>query len=145
VVVHDGITHDVAWLLAITRERASLHILLLNAQYNLRCIYGYPSILFLTLPCAMSLTLLDVRAPLAHVVNEYIETSKKSAQDGHIFRLFSPARLALLVLEIAYVLFQNLIVLAFAPPPPKSDEPLKNPRGRVAVIGAGLTGVSSAA
>ncbi|EIN10544.1 FAD/NAD(P)-binding domain-containing protein [Punctularia strigosozonata HHB-11173 SS5] len=44
-----------------------------------------------------------------------------------------------------YILIQRIIVAIFKPTPPKSADPLPNPRGRVAVIGAGLTGVSSAA
>ncbi|PYH88888.1 flavin-binding monooxygenase-like protein [Aspergillus ellipticus CBS 707.79] len=47
---------------------------------------------------------------------------------------------------IFYLLFQNLIIWVFAPNPPKpSDVSNGLPKRRVAVIGAGLTGVSAAA
>ena len=47
-----------------------------------------------------------------------------------------------------YQILQNIIVWIFKPmPPPETlaNGKLKNPYGRIAVIGAGLTGVSSAA
>ncbi|KAJ7074049.1 FAD/NAD(P)-binding domain-containing protein [Mycena amicta] len=47
--------------------------------------------------------------------------------------------------RVCYILVQHILVAIFKPPPPNSADPLPNPYGRVAVIGAGLTGVSSAA
>ena len=52
------------------------------------------------------------------------------------------------ILSVVYQILQNIIVWIFKPmPPPETlaNGKLKNPYGRIAVIGAGLTGVSSAA
>ncbi|KZT31858.1 FAD/NAD(P)-binding domain-containing protein [Sistotremastrum suecicum HHB10207 ss-3] len=48
------------------------------------------------------------------------------------------------IIEIYYRLIQEVIIAAFKPKPP-SDGRLEKPFGKIAVIGAGLTGVSSAA
>ncbi|KZV80618.1 FAD/NAD(P)-binding domain-containing protein, partial [Exidia glandulosa HHB12029] len=56
-----------------------------------------------------------------------------------------PSRVFEDVLDAFYYLVQFLIIFLFKPTPPRSYQPLTNPRGRIAVIGAGLTGVSSAA
>jgi NADPH-dependent 2,4-dienoyl-CoA reductase/sulfur reductase-like enzyme len=50
------------------------------------------------------------------------------------------------VFVAVYVLVQRLLALVFAtgpPPPPEQNAPLRRPR--IAIIGSGLTGVSSAA
>ena len=75
----------------------------------------------------------------------------------------SPSYWFTLVFNFFYVLVQRVIIWLFKPvsprlivcayiasshaiqPPPPSPEYPKNPKGRIAVIGAGLTGVSSAA
>ncbi|KAG0145744.1 hypothetical protein CROQUDRAFT_723246 [Cronartium quercuum f. sp. fusiforme G11] len=49
------------------------------------------------------------------------------------------------LLQIFYSLFQFIITLIFAPQAPKAKSPLEKPLGRIAIIGAGVTGVSSAA
>ncbi|KAJ6531194.1 FAD/NAD-P-binding domain-containing protein [Mycena capillaripes] len=49
------------------------------------------------------------------------------------------------VWRVCYVLVQYMLIAIFKAPPPKSPDEPRNPYGRVAVIGAGLTGVSSAA
>ncbi|KAJ7633034.1 FAD/NAD(P)-binding domain-containing protein [Roridomyces roridus] len=49
------------------------------------------------------------------------------------------------VWRVCYIFVQHLIILLYKPPPPTHPEEPRNPYGRVAVIGAGLTGVSSAA
>lgn len=50
------------------------------------------------------------------------------------------------VFSFVYVIFQALLNWIFAPAPPPPTSPASNlPKKRVAVIGAGLTGVSSAA
>lgn len=50
------------------------------------------------------------------------------------------------VFSFAYVVFQTLINWIFAPAPPPPKSPATSlPIKRIAVIGAGLTGVSSAA
>ncbi|GJE98462.1 FAD/NAD(P)-binding domain-containing protein [Phanerochaete sordida] len=54
-----------------------------------------------------------------------------------------PKRVAGVVLCTLYELAQLPVIWAFKPPRPPKE--LKNPRARIAVIGAGLTGVSSAA
>ncbi|KAI0759240.1 FAD/NAD-P-binding domain-containing protein [Trametes elegans] len=57
----------------------------------------------------------------------------------------SPAHWVSSIFNLIYVLVQHIIIWLFKPPPPPGPEYPKNPKGRVAVIGAGLTGVSSAA
>ncbi|KIP08184.1 hypothetical protein PHLGIDRAFT_127213 [Phlebiopsis gigantea 11061_1 CR5-6] len=54
-----------------------------------------------------------------------------------------PKRIWTFVLDLLYFLAQLPIIWAFKPPRPPKE--LKNNRGRIAIIGAGLTGVSSAA
>ncbi|KAJ7024288.1 FAD/NAD(P)-binding domain-containing protein [Mycena alexandri] len=49
------------------------------------------------------------------------------------------------VWRVCYILVQYIIIAIFKAPPPKSPDEPRNPYGRVAVIGSGLTGVSSAA
>lgn len=50
------------------------------------------------------------------------------------------------IFSFAYVVFQTLLNYVFSPvPPPPSAAATSLPQKRVAVIGAGLTGVSSAA
>ncbi|RDX45747.1 FAD/NAD-P-binding domain-containing protein [Lentinus brumalis] len=60
-------------------------------------------------------------------------------------RYISPSYWSALVFNFFYVLVQHVIIWLFKPPPPPSPECPRNPKGRIAVIGAGLTGVSSAA
>ncbi|KAI9058979.1 FAD/NAD-P-binding domain-containing protein [Trametes sanguinea] len=57
----------------------------------------------------------------------------------------SPSYWAESLFDFFYVLVQHIIIWLFKPPPPPGPEYPKNPKGRIAVIGAGLTGVSSAA
>lgn len=50
------------------------------------------------------------------------------------------------VFTILYISLQNLLISIFSPsPPPPASTAANVPKKRVAVIGAGLTGVSSAA
>jgi hypothetical protein len=52
----------------------------------------------------------------------------------------------LVVFSLVYMLFQNILTWIFSPaPPPPASTANGLPKKRVAVIGAGLTGVSSAA
>ncbi|TFY78192.1 hypothetical protein EWM64_g5819 [Hericium alpestre] len=74
----------------------------------------------------------------------YFDESKDFARHGQVLRLLSPKRALYLALIIAYVLIQAVFILLFKPAPPK-DEKLRRPFGRIAVVGAGLTGISSAA
>lgn len=105
----------------------------------------------------------DIITPLDRATNSYLESSKQYAKRFSLFHLLSPFRFAQFILQIGYVFLQLIIVLLYKPvsfvvehqkdylklphyqPPPKVTGPLKNPRGRIAVIGAGLTGISSAA
>ena len=105
---------------------------------------------------------------IRQVTQEYIATSEKYARQKNIFALFSLIRFFALIWDYFYILGQLPIVWLFKAvsthprpwsdfldadclyivifqPPPKTTEELEKPRGRVAVIGAGLTGVSSAA
>ncbi|KAH9475341.1 putative monooxygenase y4iD [Psilocybe cubensis] len=47
--------------------------------------------------------------------------------------------------RISYILTQLVIVYLFKAPPPKRSDSISKPHGRIAVIGAGVTGISSAA
>ncbi|KIM26442.1 hypothetical protein M408DRAFT_330606 [Serendipita vermifera MAFF 305830] len=58
--------------------------------------------------------------------------------------IWTPWDLVRWSIALIYGLIQRVIVLLYKPYPPKSPE-LPNPYGRIAVIGAGLTGISSAA
>jgi hypothetical protein len=52
----------------------------------------------------------------------------------------------LMVFSLFYMLFQSILIWVFSPaPPPPASTANGLPKKRVAVIGAGLTGVSSAA
>jgi len=93
----------------------------------------------------------------------FLEQSKGLLKSGKVFSLLNPIRIWQYVLNIFYVLVQSVIIWSFKPvrlllvnfphfiellspqKPPPSEKPLENPRGRIAVIGAGITGVSSAA
>ncbi|KAH9934002.1 FAD/NAD-P-binding domain-containing protein [Epithele typhae] len=57
----------------------------------------------------------------------------------------SPLCLLEQVFDLCYPSIQRVVFKLFKPPPPPGPDYLKNPKGRIAVIGAGLTGVSSAA
>jgi len=97
------------------------------------------------LPLATMHGAIDIRAPIGRCIGSYVAKTKYYASNGSILHFVSPFRFIQLLLEILYVLFQNILVVLFAPPPPKSLKGLKKPRGRIAVVGAGLTGISSAA
>ncbi|EJF62066.1 FAD/NAD(P)-binding domain-containing protein [Dichomitus squalens LYAD-421 SS1] len=60
-------------------------------------------------------------------------------------RYLSPKQWVIAAFNFFYVLVQYVIIWLFKPPPPPSPEYPKHPKGRIAIIGAGLTGVSSAA
>ncbi|VDB98181.1 unnamed protein product [Peniophora sp. CBMAI 1063] len=81
------------------------------------------------------------------VVKSYATTSVDLFKHGHVFTAISPFRaFQATIFLVSYVLIQQLVVHTFfKPSPPKKDGPLPKPRGRIAVVGAGLTGVSSAA
>ncbi|KZT59182.1 FAD/NAD(P)-binding domain-containing protein [Calocera cornea HHB12733] len=73
------------------------------------------------------------------------ETDTRAFATIYDWRLLYPWNLAKYLFNIYYAWVQLFIMALFKPRPPKTDEPLKRPYGRIAVIGAGLTGVSSAA
>ncbi|KAI0821751.1 FAD/NAD-P-binding domain-containing protein [Trametes gibbosa] len=50
-----------------------------------------------------------------------------------------------MIFNYFYMVVQYIIVWLFKPPPPPGPDYPKHPKGRIAIIGAGLTGVSSAA
>ncbi|KAI0710915.1 FAD/NAD-P-binding domain-containing protein [Earliella scabrosa] len=60
-------------------------------------------------------------------------------------QLWSPWHWIVSTFNFYYVLVQYVIVWLFKPPPPPGPEYPKNPKGRIAIIGGGLTGISSAA
>ncbi|KAM5540103.1 hypothetical protein V8D89_006243 [Ganoderma adspersum] len=60
-------------------------------------------------------------------------------------RNLSPIHWVISTFNFFYVLVQYLIIWLFKPPPPPSPELPQQVNGRIAVIGAGLTGISSAA
>ncbi|CAL1702592.1 unnamed protein product [Somion occarium] len=80
-----------------------------------------------------------------HNVFNYISESLSSARSLNPFRLLSPIRFVVFIFNIFYILIQKIIIWMFKPRPPKYPEQPTKPLGRIAVIGAGLTGISSAA
>jgi cation diffusion facilitator CzcD-associated flavoprotein CzcO len=69
--------------------------------------------------------------------------SKKLQYQIDLWSLLNPINLVKFAFTLAYVLVQSVLIALFKSRPPKSRS--FKPRGRIAVIGAGLTGVSSAA
>lgn len=61
-----------------------------------------------------------------------------------LWSVINPSRIFEWALSFVYIWIQLLIVALFKPRPPTTATPA-NPHGRIAVIGAGLTGISSAA
>ncbi|KJA21925.1 hypothetical protein HYPSUDRAFT_186828 [Hypholoma sublateritium FD-334 SS-4] len=90
---------------------------------------------------------MHISSAIQNIASDYLSTSAKSLRTGAIWTLINPLRLAACIWSIWYVLVQVAIIYLFKPPPPppNSSKELSNPRGRIAVIGAGVTGVSSAA
>ncbi|TRM64707.1 hypothetical protein BD626DRAFT_489667 [Schizophyllum amplum] len=78
-----------------------------------------------------------------HIVSAaYSQTTKDYAS---IWTLLNPYTFLQYIWHLLYIATQVAIIAFFKPPTPKSKESPKQPFGRIAVIGAGLTGVSSAA
>ncbi|OBZ72902.1 hypothetical protein A0H81_06867 [Grifola frondosa] len=75
----------------------------------------------------------------------FVHASRTSAYAMDVFTRLSPTRTASFLFDALYTFVQDIIIGAFKPwpPPPSLDRPILEPR--VAVVGAGLTGVSSAA
>ncbi|KAK7682058.1 hypothetical protein QCA50_015022 [Cerrena zonata] len=78
-------------------------------------------------------------------VSSFISDTISSVKSLNILHLFSPARILVFLFNVYYILCQKLIIWIFSPKPPKYSSQPSSPHGRIAVIGAGLTGVSSAA
>ncbi|KAJ6502033.1 FAD/NAD(P)-binding domain-containing protein [Mycena sanguinolenta] len=62
-----------------------------------------------------------------------------------IIEFLNPMNTVKAIWRVCYVLVQYIIIAIFKAPPPKHPDEPRNPYGRIAVVGAGLTGVSSAA
>ncbi|KAK7038128.1 hypothetical protein R3P38DRAFT_2904585 [Favolaschia claudopus] len=60
-------------------------------------------------------------------------------------QLLNPINIIKEIWRVCYILVQYIIIAIFKAPPPKSPREPRSPYGRIAVIGAGLTGISSAA
>ncbi|TFY53705.1 hypothetical protein EVJ58_g9304 [Rhodofomes roseus] len=73
---------------------------------------------------------------------QFAHNTLRAARKGDIATLLSPARVLRLLFDAFYILVELVIIWLFKPPAPPENF---KPRGRIAVIGAGLTGVSSAA
>ncbi|TCD66067.1 hypothetical protein EIP91_001875 [Steccherinum ochraceum] len=80
-----------------------------------------------------------------HNVATYTSSTLSAASRFHVFTVLSPTRFFGFIFNIFYILVQGVIIWAFKPKPPRKPEQPTKPKGRIAVIGAGLTGVSSAA
>ncbi|KAF9496926.1 FAD/NAD(P)-binding domain-containing protein [Pleurotus eryngii] len=93
----------------------------------------------MTLPISICAT------TIAQDVAEYLRDSARLIKEGRIFKALSPLRTFELALNIVYIAIQGVIIMMFKPPSSKCRKTLAKPYGRIAVIGAGLTGVSSAA
>ncbi|KDQ63491.1 hypothetical protein JAAARDRAFT_202926 [Jaapia argillacea MUCL 33604] len=86
-----------------------------------------------------------VLAAYTHNTREFIHESRKLIRQKHYLALLSPFRIYAFLLRFFYITIQAFIIFFFKPPPPKDSGKLEKPLGRIAVIGAGLTGISSAA
>ncbi|PCH34804.1 FAD/NAD(P)-binding domain-containing protein [Wolfiporia cocos MD-104 SS10] len=83
---------------------------------------------------------------LQTILTKYTQTSLHAATHFQVFTLLSPARLASTILAMAYICAQVIIIALFKPVLSTNGKTTKfKPRGRIAVVGAGLTGVSTAA
>ncbi|KAI4293719.1 FAD/NAD(P)-binding domain-containing protein [Schizophyllum commune Loenen D] len=71
--------------------------------------------------------------------------SQATGDYASIWTLLNPYKLLQYIWHLFYIAIQVAIIALFKPPRPRSKESPKQPFGRIAVIGAGLTGVSSAA
>ncbi|TFY62202.1 hypothetical protein EVG20_g6788 [Dentipellis fragilis] len=85
-----------------------------------------------------------VTSTLSTAIKSYIQESINAAASGRILTLINPWRAILLGFSIFYILIQGLIIFFFKPSPPENEK-LEKPFGKIAVVGAGLTGISSAA
>ncbi|CCL98883.1 uncharacterized protein FIBRA_00890 [Fibroporia radiculosa] len=77
-------------------------------------------------------------------VSSFLHNSLAAARSLDFPTLLSPIRFSLFLLNLLYIYLQAVIIFFFKPPCPPRNRRIKY-RGRVAVIGGGLTGVSSAA
>ncbi|KAL0948345.1 hypothetical protein HGRIS_010931 [Hohenbuehelia grisea] len=82
-------------------------------------------------------------AAIAQDIADIFNDSVTLASEFRILSLLDPIRVVQLLWNIGYIIVQSVIIALFKPPTPKRK--LSKPHGRIAVIGAGLTGVSSAA
>ncbi|KAL4254145.1 hypothetical protein ABKN59_004537 [Abortiporus biennis] len=80
-----------------------------------------------------------------HNFTSFISTSISHAMSLDIAGLLSPSRFMQFIFNIFYILVQRVIIFLFRPASPKRSDQPTNPKGRIAVVGAGLTGISSAA
>ncbi|KAI5892685.1 FAD/NAD(P)-binding domain-containing protein [Schizophyllum commune H4-8] len=71
--------------------------------------------------------------------------SQATSDYASIWTLLNPYKLLQYIWHTFYIAIQVAIIALFKPPRPRSKESPKQPFGRIAVVGAGLTGVSSAA
>ncbi|KZT01935.1 FAD/NAD(P)-binding domain-containing protein [Laetiporus sulphureus 93-53] len=78
-------------------------------------------------------------------IDLFLQSIVSTIQDHDVKALLSPMPFLRLVFNSIYILIQALIIWLFKPPPPPDKDAHIHYRGRIAVIGAGLTGVSSAA
>ncbi|KAF9005203.1 hypothetical protein BDQ17DRAFT_1399400 [Cyathus striatus] len=87
----------------------------------------------------------SVATAIQQDTEDFIARSNFLLRERDLFHFLSPVRFGMFIWDIFYIFVQSIIIAIFKPPPPKSPDHPKNPYGRIAVIGAGLTGVSSAA
>lgn len=97
-----------------------------------------------THPLIFDLDTMSITGVTISNFKEYISVEKQSLSHHDVIGFFSPWRLAKFLTAILYVVVQRVIVFLFKPSSPKDVEKIRF-RGRVAVVGAGLTGISSAA
>ncbi|KZT65513.1 FAD/NAD(P)-binding domain-containing protein [Daedalea quercina L-15889] len=75
-------------------------------------------------------------------VSQFVHNTLLAARTGDLRTLFSPARVIRSLFAAFYILIELVIISLFKPPvPPRNFKS----RARIAVVGAGLTGVSTAA
>ncbi|KAF8881591.1 hypothetical protein BD779DRAFT_1545656 [Infundibulicybe gibba] len=78
----------------------------------------------------------STRRALAGITSDFISKPENA---------LNPLKVCALIWQAYYILVQSIIIALFKPPVPRSSHHPRRPHGRIAVIGAGLTGVSSAA
>ncbi|KAI0033186.1 FAD/NAD(P)-binding domain-containing protein [Vararia minispora EC-137] len=89
---------------------------------------------------------MSATAALSQILRDYVAETTRALAHRHVFHALSPYRAYQACFLVSYILVQRFLIIPFFKQyPPKKETQLPKPYGRIAIIGAGLTGVSSAA